>query len=80
MATDSSNGSHRTYDRTFNEDRSTTNGETPIGGCPKCNGQVIVDPAKTVCTDCILLVGDQQIGHGPEWCTAGETGPSKLTS
>ena len=64
---------HRTYDRTFDEDERTTDGETTAGGCPECEGQVITNAAETVCIDCGLVVDDQQIDHGPEWRFAGET-------
>ena len=63
---------HRTDDRTFDDDQTTDTGRT-TGGCPECDGQVITNEAETVCTDCGLVVADQQIDHGPEWRVADET-------
>jgi transcription initiation factor TFIIB len=63
---------HRTYDRTFDEDERLTDDQT-AKGCPECEGQVITNAAETVCSDCGLVVDDQQIDPGPEWRFADET-------
>jgi hypothetical protein len=66
---------HRTYDRTFDEDESTADGGRTTSSCPECHGQVITNVAETVCTDCGLIVADQQVDHGPEWRVVNEPGP-----
>jgi len=37
--------------------------------CPECGGHLVVDDerAETVCTDCGLVVSEDEIDHGPEW-------------
>jgi transcription initiation factor TFIIB len=64
--------SHRTDDRTFDEDERVTD-EATTSGCPECDGRVITNTAETVCTECGLVVDDQQIDHGPEWRCADDT-------
>lgn len=75
---DSRDESHRTYERTFDEDIAVDGGheagETPpTSTCPDCDGQVVTSDAETVCTDCGLVVADQRIDRGPEWRFADDT-------
>jgi len=37
--------------------------------CPECGGHLVADDerAETVCTDCGLVVSEDEIDHGPEW-------------
>lgn len=63
---------HRTDDRTFDDDQTTDTGRA-TGGCPECDGQVRPNAAETVCSECGLVVADQQVDHGPEWRFADET-------
>jgi len=38
-------------------------------GCPECGGQLVADDShgETVCSDCGLVVEDDEIDRGPEW-------------
>jgi transcription initiation factor TFIIB len=74
---DSHEESHRTYERTFDEDVAVDGGHEageapPTAACPDCDGRVVTSDAETVCTDCGLVVADQRIDHGPEWRYADE--------
>jgi len=37
--------------------------------CPECDGRLVAsdDAAETVCSDCGLVVSEDEIDHGPEW-------------
>src|SRR6056297_528906 len=37
--------------------------------CPECDGRVVTDDehAETVCTECGLVVAEDEIDRGPEW-------------
>ena len=54
------------YERTFDEDVPAT--ERPSNDCPECGGLVHTNSIETVCDDCGLIINDQPIDHGPEWC------------
>lgn len=43
--------------------------QNELENCPECNGRVKNDEdhGETVCTDCGLVVSEQQIDRGPEW-------------
>ena len=56
--------SRDTYERTFDEDVQQNDHNT----CPECDGRVTTNAHETVCDDCGLVVEDEVIDHGPEWC------------
>ena len=35
--------------------------------CPECEGPVRTEEHETVCTDCGLIIDEDQIDHGPDW-------------
>jgi len=75
---DSRDESHRTHERTVDGDVAVDGGheagEAPARStCPDRVGRVVTSDAETVCTDCGLVIADQQIDHGPEWRYADET-------
>jgi len=49
------------------QDETTETNETEV--CPECSGQLVVQEgrAETVCEDCGLVVGEDEIDRGPEW-------------
>jgi len=46
-----------------------TEKEAETEGCPECGGQLVADDShgETVCSDCGLVVEDDEIDRGPEW-------------
>ena len=48
-------------------ERDTEREET--AGCPECGGNVTADSehGETVCTECGLVVEEDEIDRGPEW-------------
>ncbi|WP_442928586.1 transcription initiation factor IIB [Natronomonas sp.] len=67
-----------TYDRTEGETEApvetdgveheqTTEHARDALTCPECSGQLKSNGAETVCTDCGLVVDDEQVDRGPEW-------------
>ncbi|OLZ40334.1 transcription initiation factor IIB 2 [Natrinema saccharevitans] len=60
--------------RTYTNERETeTEEETAVSDeqehCPECGGRLVSDDehAETVCTDCGLVVEEDEIDRGPEW-------------
>jgi|AntRauTorckE6833_2_1112554.scaffolds.fasta_scaffold69072_2 transcription initiation factor TFIIB len=41
--------------------------------CPECRGSLVVKGNEMRCDACGLIVDEQQIDHGPEWRTFGDT-------
>jgi len=56
----------RTRTRTEEQDQTEIDAEVD---CPECGGHLIADDerAETVCTDCGLVVSEDEIDRGPEW-------------
>ena len=52
------------YETTLDEDVQT---DSSANQCPECGGQVTTNAVETVCEDCVLVVDEHQIDHGPEW-------------
>ncbi|WP_262174655.1 transcription initiation factor IIB [Haloarcula laminariae] len=40
---------------------------SPVSSCPECSGHFDRAGGETHCSDCGLVVDEQQIDHGPEW-------------
>ncbi len=40
---------------------------SPVSSCPECSGHLDRAGGETHCSDCGLVVDEQQIDHGPEW-------------
>jgi transcription initiation factor TFIIB len=59
--------SMRTERHRQREEEETNQEETE--GCPECGGQLVADDShgETVCSDCGLVVEDDEIDRGPEW-------------
>ncbi len=60
--------------RTYTGERETAEDETETQEsesieCPECSGQLATDTehGETVCSDCGLVVEEDEIDHGPEW-------------
>jgi transcription initiation factor TFIIB len=64
---------HRTYERTFDEDERSTDETTSTATCPECDGRVVTNAAETVCADCGLILASTPVDRGPEWRCADET-------
>ncbi|AGB16735.1 transcription initiation factor TFIIIB, Brf1 subunit/transcription initiation factor TFIIB [Halovivax ruber XH-70] len=58
----------RTYTDETTREEETERGEEQER-CPECGGQLVSDEehAETVCTDCGLVVEEDEIDRGPEW-------------
>ena len=65
--------SHRTYDRSFDEDEPATTPNDPTTDCPECDGRVVTSDVETVCTDCGLVVESDPVDPGPDWRGADDT-------
>jgi transcription initiation factor TFIIB len=50
------------------EDEETTS-ESVTDGCPECDGRLVADDGRgeTICSDCGLVVDEDDIDRGPEW-------------
>lgn len=61
----------KTRERTRQTESEKTEGEVQqrLAQCPECNGRLEVDSehGETVCTDCGLVVEEDEIDRGPEW-------------
>ncbi|MFB6153788.1 MAG: transcription initiation factor IIB family protein, partial [Halodesulfurarchaeum sp.] len=61
----------RTYssERQRNQVSESSSTESEVQVCPECGGNLVVDEERgeTVCTDCGLVVEEDEIDHGPEW-------------
>lgn len=60
-ARDAATEGEAVYERGFDEAASTAD------TCPECSGRLRTDTHERVCTECGLVVDDEQIDHGPEW-------------
>lgn len=51
------------------ETEETATDDRSIQTCPECDGRLVNDPehGETVCTDCGLVIEENEIDHGPEW-------------
>ncbi|MEF8778559.1 MAG: TFIIB-type zinc ribbon-containing protein, partial [Natronomonas sp.] len=66
-----------TYERTEQETEKTNETEVEQTNehaqteetltCPECSGQLKNEGAETVCTECGLVVEEDEIDRGPEW-------------
>ena len=56
------------YDSTFDEDVLQNDHNT----CPECSGRVTTNTHETVCDECGLVLTDDHIDPGPEWCDYGD--------
>jgi Transcription initiation factor TFIIIB, Brf1 subunit/Transcription initiation factor TFIIB len=63
----------RDAQRTGSETRQRTRGdaereqESEQEACPECSGSLVSQQAETVCSDCGLVVEEDEIDRGPEW-------------
>ncbi|MFB6094634.1 MAG: TFIIB-type zinc ribbon-containing protein, partial [Halanaeroarchaeum sp.] len=61
--------------RTFDSESQRTSTETEESSredattCPECGGHLVIDEERgeTVCSECGLVVEEDEIDHGPEW-------------
>ncbi|WP_305080128.1 TFIIB-type zinc ribbon-containing protein, partial [Natronomonas sp. LN261] len=60
--------------RTYNEESRTerteqTDSTEDVSTCPECNARLEADSehGETVCTECGLVVEEDEIDRGPEW-------------
>jgi transcription initiation factor TFIIB len=60
--------SRNIYEQTFDEDVQ----EDEQNGCPECDGRVTTNTHETVCDDCGLILNDEALDHGPQYCKADE--------
>lgn len=60
--------SRNIYEQTFDEDVQRDENSS----CPECDGRVTTNAHETVCEDCGLILDDDGIDYGPEWCTVDE--------
>ncbi|MUW13956.1 transcription initiation factor IIB [Halorubrum sp. CBA1125] len=51
------------------DETTSTSEETRVTTCPECGGRLATDTehGETVCTDCGLVVDEDEIDRGPEW-------------
>jgi transcription initiation factor TFIIB len=60
--------SRNIYEQTFDEDVQ----EDEQNSCPECDGRVTTNAYETVCDDCGLILNDEALDHGPQYCKADE--------
>jgi transcription initiation factor TFIIB len=58
------------YERGFDDTSGKTLDETAT--CPECNGGFAPDAGEIACAECGLIVVEQRIDHGLEWCQYDE--------
>ena len=55
--------------REHEEETQKTSTDREVLECPECGGKLITDEERgeTVCSECGLVVEEDEIDHGPEW-------------
>jgi transcription initiation factor TFIIIB Brf1 subunit/transcription initiation factor TFIIB len=56
------------YERRFGED---VPGDT-TSSCQECGGRVRTNAVETTCEDCVFVLDETPIDHGPEWRSSGD--------
>ncbi len=41
--------------------------EAESNTCSECDGEIVIEGSEKICSDCGLVIENQQIDHGPEW-------------